>query len=36
MPVMVFELFKGNNLIEAIDGEDIGTYVANDVKTELV
>ena len=34
MPVMVFELFKGDNLIQAVRGEDIGTYVSNDVKTE--
>ncbi len=35
MPVMVFELFKDNNLEKAIQGEDIGTYVSNDVKTEF-
>lgn len=35
MPVMVFELFKPGNLKKAIIGEDVGTYVANDVKTEL-
>ncbi|MCB9801205.1 MAG: UMP kinase, partial [Pseudomonadales bacterium] len=35
MPVMVFELFKGTNLTDAIDGKDIGTYVANNVDTEL-
>jgi uridylate kinase len=33
MPVMVFKLFEQNNLIRAVDGEDIGTYVSNDVKT---
>jgi len=33
MPVMVFELFKGENLIQAVRGEDIGTYVSNDVET---
>lgn len=35
MPVMVFELFEEDNLIKAVLGEDIGTYVSNDVKTEL-
>lgn len=35
MPVMVFELFKGDNLDKAIDGEDIGTYMSDEVKTEL-
>jgi uridylate kinase len=36
MPVMVFELFKEDNLTRAIDGDDVGTYVANDVETVLV
>ena len=36
MPMMVFNLFKEHNLAKAVDGEDIGTYVANDVKTKLV
>lgn len=35
MPIMVFDLFKKGNLIKAVDGEDIGTYVSNDVKTEF-
>lgn len=35
MPVMVFELFKEQNLLKAVLGEDIGTYVANDVTTEF-
>ncbi|MEK7458035.1 MAG: UMP kinase [Patescibacteria group bacterium] len=35
MPVMVFELFKAGNLKKAIIGEDVGTYVANDVETVL-
>jgi uridylate kinase len=35
MPVMVFKLFDDENLQKAIMGEDIGTYVSNDVKTEL-
>ncbi|MBU0978935.1 MAG: UMP kinase [Patescibacteria group bacterium] len=34
MPLMVFELFKEGNLTKAISGEDIGTYVGNEVKTE--
>ncbi|MEX0895343.1 MAG: UMP kinase [Patescibacteria group bacterium] len=35
MPVMVFELFKEDNLLRAVRGEDIGTYVSNEVTTEL-
>lgn len=35
MPIMVFKLFENNNLQKAVLGEDIGTYVSNDVKTEL-
>lgn len=35
MPVMVFELFEHDNLQKAVAGEDIGTYVSNDVKTEF-
>lgn len=35
MPLMVFELFKGNNLLKAVKGEDIGTFVSNDVETEV-
>lgn len=35
MPVMVFELFKVGNLKKAIAGEDVGTYVANNVETVL-
>ncbi len=33
MPVMIFELFKGDNLERAVDGENVGTYVSNDVET---
>ncbi|OGJ16452.1 MAG: UMP kinase [Candidatus Pacebacteria bacterium RIFCSPHIGHO2_01_FULL_46_16] len=33
MPIMVFELFKQNNLQKAVDGEDIGTFVSNEVAT---
>lgn len=35
MPVMVFKLFEGESLIDAIMGKDIGTYVSGDAKTEL-
>ena len=35
MPVMVFKLFDSENLEEAVDGEDVGTYVSNDVETEF-
>jgi uridylate kinase len=35
MPIMVFELFEGNNLEAAVDGTDVGTYVSNDVQTEF-
>ncbi len=33
MSVMIFELFKGNNLEKAIKGEDVGTLVNNEVET---
>ena len=33
MPVMVFELFEGNNLERAVDGEDVGTFVSNTTTT---
>lgn len=35
MPVMVFELFKADNLMKAVKGEDIGTFVSNDATTEF-
>lgn len=35
LAVMVFELFEKDNLTKAVKGEDIGTYVSNDVETEL-
>lgn len=35
MPVMVFKLFEKNNLQKAVMGEDIGTFLDNDVKTVL-
>ncbi|NCO12451.1 MAG: UMP kinase [Candidatus Pacebacteria bacterium CG_4_10_14_3_um_filter_34_15] len=36
MPLMVFKLFDGDNLLRAVKGENIGTYVSNDVKTKFV
>lgn len=36
MPVMVFKLFDENNLDRAIAGEDVGTYLSNDVETKFV
>ena len=35
MAVMVFELFEQDNLTKAVQGQDIGTYVSNDVETEF-
>lgn len=35
MPVMIFKLFEGDNLKKAVLGEDIGTLISNEVKTEL-
>ncbi len=35
MPLMIFKLFENNNLQRAVMGEDIGTFVSNDVKTTL-
>lgn len=35
MPVMVFNLFKEHNLEKAVAGEDIGTFLANNVETQL-
>lgn len=35
MPLMVFELFKDDNLVKAVKGESIGTYVSNDVTTKF-
>jgi len=35
MPVMVLNLFKEHDLLKAVAGEDIGTYLANDVETQL-
>lgn len=35
MSVMVFELFEGDNLVQAVMGNDVGTYVDNQVTTIL-
>jgi uridylate kinase len=35
MPLMIFKLFDNDNLQKAVIGEDIGTFVGNDVKTVL-
>lgn len=35
MPVMVFKLFEGDNLMNAILGEKVGTLVGNDLPTEF-
>ena len=36
LPVMIFKLFEGNNLALAVQGEDIGTLVGNNVQSEFV
>jgi uridylate kinase len=35
MPVMVFKLFEGTNLDRAVDGEDVGTYLSNEIETKF-
>jgi len=35
MPIMVFKLFSENCLEKAVEGQDIGTFVDNKVKTEF-
>ncbi len=35
MPIMVFNLFANGQLEKAIEGEEIGTYVSNETRTEL-
>ena len=35
LSVMVFELFEKNNLMDAVMGKEVGTFVSNDVKTEF-
>ncbi len=36
MPVMVLNIFNEHDLLKAVAGEDVGTFVANDVETQLV
>ncbi len=36
MPIMVMNFFDKDQLLKAISGEDVGTYVSNQVSTELV
>ena len=33
LSIMVFELFEGDNLVKAVQGEDVGTYLSNDAET---
>ena len=33
MPIMVFKLFEGENLEKAVNGEDVGTYMSNEVES---
>jgi len=35
LPIMVFELFKEDNLVKAVAGENVGTLLSNDVETEM-
>lgn len=36
LPILVFALFKDDNLSQAVSGEHVGTLIANDVETKLV
>ncbi|MBU0975032.1 UMP kinase [Patescibacteria group bacterium] len=36
MPLMVFKLFDGDSLLQAVKGKNIGTYVSNNVETKFV
>lgn len=36
LPVMIFELFEKDNLRKAVQGDDIGTFISNDVESKLV
>jgi uridylate kinase len=36
LPVMIFELFEKDNLRKAVQGEDIGTFISNEVESKLV
>ncbi|HOZ03605.1 MAG TPA: UMP kinase [Candidatus Woesebacteria bacterium] len=35
LSLMVFELFKPGNLVKAITGQDVGTYLSSSVETQL-
>jgi uridylate kinase len=35
MSIMVFELFEKDNLLKAVEGKDIGTFVSNEVETQF-
>jgi len=35
MPIMIFNLFEGDQLERAIDGQDVGTFVSNETQTVL-
>lgn len=35
MSLMVFQLFENNNLVKAIDGENVGTYLDNNVESRF-
>ncbi len=35
LAIMVFKLFEADNLNKAVDGDDIGTFVSNEVTTEF-
>ncbi len=35
MSLMVFQLFENNNLVKAIDGENVGTYLNNNVESRF-
>jgi uridylate kinase len=36
LPIMVFSLFKDDNLMQAVNGEHVGTLIDNEVETRLV
>jgi len=35
MPIQIFKLFEGDNLLRACQGEEVGTLIATDVETVL-
>lgn len=36
LPIMVFALYKDNNLMKAVSGEHVGTLISNEVETNLI